>query len=752
MSIFTSTLNTIMWYALIVASIVFCVSSLDDLFFDIIYWFARIKSRMQGKKPINYSEMASIPEKRIALMIPCWHEYEVIKEMLSYNLSTIDYKNYDIFVGLYPNDPYTRMSVQEVQREFDNLYYVINPKEGPTTKSDNLNSIYSYIRHHEEKNQIAYDVFVMHDAEDIIHPLSLKLYNYEIDHFDMIQTPVFPLEVQPFNFTHWIYNDEFAEIHQKSLVARKLIRGLVPSAGVGTAFSQKAINMLILSSQTMAPFSLYSVVEDYDAALRLQQFNLKTTFIPFSVSRIKMKPSFFGLGRLVPKEEKQIIATRELFPTTYAAALKQRTRWVYGITLQEWAEVGWTGTPAIRFTLAHDRKSIMTHFLNGFGYVILLYWFMNLITNGFYHSLETLPELLNQNAWVYVLIVIATIFMLIRITSRMYFTYLTYDFWSAILSVPRVVYANLLNIHTSYAAMKNFFLGVTKKKKVKWVKTSHVFPTEEQLKMYKRKVGDIMLDQGMISARRLKKIIQVQAKSADKIGEVLLQHGFINLKQLTDILAQQSHLHIIDQDACHLIPRDKLDQLPPENYQWLLDNKLLPVHVSHDLLTIAVFDPIQLTYRDEILEKTRPYRIKFVLISLAHKLGDILVARGLVTPQQVASCLADQFTTGKRLGSVLVSKGYITQEDLTSALAQQYNLNIIDLSDYEVLPASRIPYISNETYNWLIKNNLLPISCLDNVITLVIPDPADEQLKKEALKKLAEYDVNFVLAETNVHA
>ncbi len=79
----------------------------------------------------------------------------------------------------------------------------------------------------------------------MIHQLSLKLYNYLIPRKDMIQLPVLPLEVNYFNFTHWVYNDEFAESHTKDIIVREAIHGLVPSAGVGTAFSRKAIEMLL---------------------------------------------------------------------------------------------------------------------------------------------------------------------------------------------------------------------------------------------------------------------------------------------------------------------------------------------------------------------------------------------------------------------------------------------------------------------------------------------------------------------------
>ena len=381
-----SSINTVMWWALVVAALTFSISSLDNFFFDCVYWINRFSKGFRKKKTekVYYDQLSGLPEKRIAVMIPCWNEAPVIRAMLRSNLSEIDYKNYDVFVGLYSNDLETVAEVVKERAEFSNLYYAINPKEGPTTKGDNLNSVYEFIKKHELENNIEYEIFVMHDSEDIIHPLSFKLYNYATDKYDMIQTPVFPLEVPLFDFTHWVYNDEFAEMHCSSLVVRGFIHGLIPSAGVGTAFTRKGINDLVQHNSLKEPFSRASITEDYDASLRLQELKGKATFFPFTIVRIVKERRWFGFGKPVPVERQQIIATRALFPTTYFAAIKQRTRWVYGIALQEWKDIGWPGSFAMRFTLLHDRKSVVTHFFNGFGYIILIYWLMNYLTNGFY--------------------------------------------------------------------------------------------------------------------------------------------------------------------------------------------------------------------------------------------------------------------------------------------------------------------------------------------------------------------------------
>ncbi len=61
------------------------------------------------------------------------------------------------------------------------------------------------------------------------------------------------------------------------------------------------------------------------------------------------------------------------------------------------------------------------------------------------------------------------------------------------------------------------------------------------------------------------------------------------------------------------------------------------------------------------------------------RLGDVLVARGAITREQLTVTLARSRTTGARLGHMLQTQGDISRLDLYHALAQMWNLPFIDL-------------------------------------------------------------------------
>src|SRR5262245_35139215 len=96
----------------IIVAFIFLISGIDDLFIDLFYWVREIyrKTSLRGKiRPISEAEMGSIPQKWAAIWIPAWHEHEVIDKMVENTLESLDYRNYDIFVGTYPNDEATQL-------------------------------------------------------------------------------------------------------------------------------------------------------------------------------------------------------------------------------------------------------------------------------------------------------------------------------------------------------------------------------------------------------------------------------------------------------------------------------------------------------------------------------------------------------------------------------------------------------------------------------------------------------------------
>lgn len=90
--------------------------------------------------------------------------------------------------------------------------------------------------------------------------------------------------------------DEFAEWHTKDLVVRESMSRMVPSAGVGTCFSRKAL--LELSAETNnQPFNTDTLTEDYDIGARLARRGMKQIFGKFPVDYVAKRTTWFGNGK-----------------------------------------------------------------------------------------------------------------------------------------------------------------------------------------------------------------------------------------------------------------------------------------------------------------------------------------------------------------------------------------------------------------------------------------------------------------------
>jgi adsorption protein B len=122
---------------------------------------------------------------------------------------------------------------------------------------------------HQRAVGIEFAGVVLRDSEDVLHPLELKFFNFLLSRKDMIQVPVASLERGLSEWVAGTYVDEFAESHGKEMLVRESISATVPSAGVGTCFSRRALAALVGTTHNH-PFNTESLTEDYDVGMRLQ--------------------------------------------------------------------------------------------------------------------------------------------------------------------------------------------------------------------------------------------------------------------------------------------------------------------------------------------------------------------------------------------------------------------------------------------------------------------------------------------------
>lgn len=445
-------MNSLEVFAYFTAIAIFLLT-LDDLFIDLISIVYRLKPKLLSDFDIE--QMQALKEKKMAIMIANWKESDVLQRMITGNLRRVDYKNFDFFLGVYPNDTETWQAATQLSKMNSNVFVVVNTAQGPTTKGQMLNEIFQQILKSEVASGIEYDLFILHDSEDILHPLSLSLINSEAENFDFIQIPVLSLPVQNSKFVAGTYIDEFSESHGKELCVRSFLKAGIPSAGVGTAISRKlALHIVSKQNELLRSDTL---TEDYFLGISSHLQGFRTTFV--------------NAYRKLFDGKKDFISTREYFPQKASASVRQKTRWTMGICFQGFNLLGWQGNLVTRYFLWRDRRSLINSVLISASLALIL--------------IAAFDELLFDNSPKFIFVDLFVFFtlintgaMFIRVVQRMRYVWFFYGARTALMVPFRWLVANYVNTIASARAFLIYWKSRATKVQPRWVKTDHVLPAD----------------------------------------------------------------------------------------------------------------------------------------------------------------------------------------------------------------------------------------------------------------------------------
>ncbi|HAV41748.1 MAG TPA: hypothetical protein DCW97_04985 [Acidobacteria bacterium] len=682
-------------YVFIVLVIAFTIGGLNDFFIDLYYWFRQLYRQIFKRKlikPLTLDQLLAVDEKPVALILPAWQETGVIKRMLLNTLNTIDYRNYFIFVGVYPNDPETQAEVDQVSQAYPQVIKVVNSKPGPTTKADNLNEIYRGLQQFEQQTGLTFDIVVLSDSEDIHHPLSFKLFNYLMPRFEMIQIPIIPLETPWHSFVGGVYMDEFAEMHLKELLVREKISRILPSAGTSTAFWLSSLRKLD-EGNTGQIFNPKSLTEDYEVGIKFGKLGLRQIMLIQWVERVVTQE-----GKPKPRKVKELVATRAFFLTEFKKAMRQRARWVYGIAWQGLKNVGWDRHLKVNYSLMRDRVSFFANFLYVFGYLLILYLLIVFAVHLFRPDFGIPPLVRPDEIW-WKLALVVLFFFFWRILMRFIFVNKIYGVGQALLTPIRIVVGNVLNFASSGLAMLWLIRAVSTKKEQTWIKTEHEFPAEK-LEVFRRKIGDLLLSRHQVTAKQLEQAVRVQKKSKKRLGQILLELGFINEEELASALAYQRQWAFVEIDPFAIEPG--LLRIIP---RWLAERyRIFPLKIENGVLHLAI-DRIDLGLLKSSLSDLFKIEVKFSLttsydinyaiekayseefqrVVVGRRLGELLVKDNIISGEQLTAALRRQKRTGESLGEVLVAEGLVEGSFLERYLREQKEAEISDRREREEL-------------------------------------------------------------------
>lgn len=690
------------------------ISGVDDLFIDIAYWIRRVIrffTIYRHKGYMSYKELYKPDEKPLAIMIPAWQETGVIGNMAQLAANTLDYENYHIFVGTYPNDPDTQRDVDEVCARFPNVHKIVCARPGPTSKADCLNNVLDAILQFEISANFEFSGFILHDAEDVISPLELRLFNFLVDRKDLIQIPVYPFERKWTDFTSQSYLDEFSELHGKDVPTREALAKQVPSAGVGTCFSRRAIIALLVDGDGIA-FDVQSLTEDYDIGFRLKEKGMTGIFARFSVlddAALKAKKKLFQ-GR----RASNVICVREYFPDTFKTAVRQKSRWIIGIVFQGYKTHGWTKSVTLNYFLWRDRKGLLSNFVSFIAMLVMFQLLLLWIYQTFWPDAWQFLSIFTNDPWLMSLLLVNLGLMTNRMLQRVFFVTSYYGLGQGLLSILRLFWGNLINFMATWRALWQV-LREGDPRRVAWDKTTHDFPSIAGENRALRPLGQILLKNSWITESELEYAL-LNPISGLRLGGTLIVQKRITSQQLAQALAEQNNVESEEIDAFE-IPESLISKIPA---RIALHYGILPIGYENGTLKVASesgIDPVSLA----ALARKTACPIRYVIVprgqvvvglrhwyarrktenpkdvlkkavsqawltqEQAHDLwneyvyqqfffSEILISLGHISNSSMGALLLRHERSDLPLGKFLVTENVISQELLDRALALQEEL------------------------------------------------------------------------------
>ena len=118
------------------------------------------------------------------------------------------------------------------------------------------------------------------------------------------------------------------------------------------------------------------------------------------------------------------------------------------------------------------------------------------------------------------------------------------------------------------------------------------------------------------------------------------------------------------------------------------------------------------------------------------RLGDLLIAAGAITEEQLQTALQTQKQSGQRLGDVLIDSGIITQRQLIDALQMQLGVDYIDLTRVSI-PVELAKYVPRAIAK---KYCVVPVKLVKDELYVAMSDPLDfvaqEELKAASRRQI----------------
>lgn len=117
-----------------------------------------------------------------------------------------------------------------------------------------------------------------------------------------------------------------------------------------------------------------------------------------------------------------------------------------------------------------------------------------------------------------------------------------------------------------------------------------------KIEPYKKKIGDLLLEAGLITQEQLDEALRIQKKTNGRLGRILVDCNYVNETQMLEALEFQLGIPFIDLNTVTIAP--EVQRLIP--YQLVKRYNVVPVKLELKMLYVAMEDPLNFVSIEDI--------------------------------------------------------------------------------------------------------------------------------------------------------
>ena len=104
----------------------------------------------------------------------------------------------------------------------------------------------------------------------------------------------------------------------------------------------------------------------------------------------------------------------------------------------------------------------------------------------------------------------------------------------------------------------------------------------------RKRLGELLIDSGLISQEQLAEALEIQKQSGEKLGNIIVNQNYVSEPQIMEVLEFQLGIPFVDLNNTK-IPSEAQRIIP---YNLIRRHNVVPVKIEMNMLYVAMDDPL----------------------------------------------------------------------------------------------------------------------------------------------------------------